>query len=255
MSHPHAGAVLPHLRKLLDTQTAKQLTDGQLLQRFATHGDDGAFAELILRHGGLVYGVCRHILRHEHDAEDAFQGTFLVLARKAGSIRRENALASWLHGVAYRVAMKARTASARRRKHETQAPSQPEQTTSSDLAWRELQAILDEELNRLPEKYRAPFVLCCLTGRSKQEAAGELGWKEGTVSSRLAHARKLLQERLTRRGVTLSSLLCGLAVAQQPATAALPAALAAATPRAALAFAAGEALADGAVSARAVIIA
>jgi RNA polymerase sigma factor (sigma-70 family) len=244
MSNRQSSGVLRGLCQLVEAQA--QLTDNQLLHRFAAYRDERAFAALLQRHGGLVYGVCRNILRHEHDAEDAFQGTFLVLARQAGAIRQEKAVGSWLYRVAYRVAMKARKAAQRRRQQESQAARDPEEQPACGLAWRELQGILDEELNRLPDKYRAPFVLCCLTGKSKSEAAAELGWKEGTVSSRLAQARKLLQARLARRGVTFSAVLSGLAIAQNAATAAVPAGLLASTQKAALAFAAGEVLAGAA---------
>jgi RNA polymerase sigma factor (sigma-70 family) len=252
MGNRQADGLLQGLCRLAEAQAA-ELTDRQLLNRFATYRDEAAFAALLQRHGGLVYGVCRHILRHDQDAEDAFQGTFLVLARQAAAIRDEKALASWLYRVAYRVATKARTAAERRRGRENETAKPPEDRSVSDLAWRELQAILDEELNRLPEKYRSPFVLCCLTGMSKSEAAAELGWKEGTVSSRLAHARKLLQSRLARRGVALSAVLSGLAVAKDGAAAAVPAGLVATTRKSAPAFAAGEAPAAGAASAPATL--
>jgi RNA polymerase sigma factor (sigma-70 family) len=219
-----------------------QLTDGQLLERFAAHRDERAFAELLKRHGGLVYAVCRNILRHEHDAEDAFQGTFLVLARRAGAIQEAKAVGSWLYRVAYRVAMKARQAAERRREHEGRVARPIEgDRAGGELAWRELQSMLDEELGRLPDKYRTPFLLCCLLGKSKSEAAAELGWKTGTVSSRLAHARKLLQTRLARRGVTLSALLSGLAITERNSTAAIPAGLLEKTCRAAVDFVSGTA--------------
>src|SRR5262249_10100333 len=161
---------------------------------------------LMQRHGGLVWGVCKHLLRQEQDVEDAFQATFLVLARRAGSIRKTDAVGSFLHGVAYRVAVKARLG-AQRRAAPQRAAARPQARPRADLGWRELQAALDEEVQRLPERYRGPFVLCCLEGKSRQDVARELGCKEGTLASRLARARALLQRRLSHRGVTLSAAL------------------------------------------------
>jgi RNA polymerase sigma factor (sigma-70 family) len=243
-----------HIHKLVGTPATPELTDAELLRRFAREQDEGAFALLVERHGRLVWAVCRRLLMHEQDAEDAFQATLLVLARKAGSIRKSRSVASWLYGVAYRTSLKTRTTIARRQKHEQKAEVRPTQGPVSEAAVRELQAILDEEVQRLPEKFRAPFVLCCLESKSKGEAASELGWPEGSVSGRVAEARKRLQRRLARRGITLAAALCALAVGES-ATAASPAALALGAVTAALAFASRKALPVGAVSARAVTIA
>jgi RNA polymerase sigma factor (sigma-70 family) len=220
MAQAHAGAILRHIQCLFGTATNEARTDAVLLQRFALQREEGAFTTLVQRHGWMVWGVCRHVLQHEQDTEDAFQATFLVLARRAGSIRKSEAVGTWLHGVAYRIAQKARTMAAKRRACERRAEPRPA-ATEPEPGWRELQAILDEELRHLPQKYRAPFVLCCLEGRSRAEAATELGWKPGTLSSRIAKARDLLQQRLTKRGVTLSAALTAGVLWNQPASAAL----------------------------------
>jgi RNA polymerase sigma factor (sigma-70 family) len=201
------GTLLRHIRQLAGPPEGP--TDRQLLDRFAAGRDEGAFAALVGRHGPMVLRVCRRVLGDAHDAEDAFQATFLVLARSAGAVRRSEALASWLHGVARRTALAAR----RRRAHEQRGTAAPPGDPAWQAAWREVQAVLDDEVGRLPAKYRAPFVLCFLEGKSRPEAARELGWKEGTVSSRLARARDRLRLRLARRGVCLSSVLAGLGLA------------------------------------------
>jgi RNA polymerase sigma factor (sigma-70 family) len=204
------AAALTHLRKETAPIAARP-SDRQLLDAYAAN-DPTAFASLVQRHGPMVLGVCRRVLRHEQDAEDAFQAVFLVLARGARTIRKSEALASWLYGVSSRVALRARRDAARRRKHEARAEPR-DNPPAWEVGWRELQSALDEEVARLPAAYRAVFLLCCLEGLSKPEAAARLGVKENTVSSRLARARRRLQGRLARRGISLAAVLAALAVA------------------------------------------
>jgi RNA polymerase sigma factor (sigma-70 family) len=231
---------LERLRRALAPPDGGGLTDGQLLARFVAGRDEAAFAALVRRHGPMVFGVCRRLLRHQQDTEDCFQAAFLVLAQKAGAIRRRESLASWLYGVAYRVALDARGAAARRRGRERQVGSmpQPEVMPAEPQDWRPL---LDRELALLREDYRSAVVLCDLEGRSRREAARLLGVPEGTLSSRLARARVLLARRLAKCGVALSA--AALAALAREASAAVPAPLTSATVRAALLIAAGQAAA------------
>jgi RNA polymerase sigma factor (sigma-70 family) len=220
MANTPLSAVLRHIHELAGSTADRERTDRHLLERFVVHRDEAAFTALVRRHGPLVQRVCRNVLHHDQDAEDALQATFLVLARKAAAIRKAEALASWLHGVAYRVAQTARRKAARRRAQEKLAMKKSAGDIPSQVMWRDVQAVVDEEIQRLPESQRAPFVLCFLEGRSRAEAAHELGWKEGTLSSRLARARLQLQKQLRRRGVTLTAVLGAAALTDRAGTAA-----------------------------------
>jgi RNA polymerase sigma factor (sigma-70 family) len=229
---------IERLRRALPPPDGGGLSDGQLLGRFLAGGDEAAFAALVRRHGPMVLGVCRRVLRDAHDAEDAFQATFLVLARKAAALGKREAVGSWLYTVAFRAALEARAAISRRRAMERQvgAMPQPEVAPAEPQDWRPL---LDQELNALPEKYRSAVVLCDLEGRPRREAARLLGLPEGTLSSRLATARRALAGRLARRGVALSG--GGLAGALAGgASAQVPPALVWGTARAAALVAAGQ---------------
>jgi RNA polymerase sigma factor (sigma-70 family) len=208
-----------HLRHIV-APNFEQYSDGELLHAFATRHDEVSFAALVQRHGELVLNVCRYVLGHEQDAEDAFQATFLVLAKKAGSVRDAASLAGFLHGVAYRLSWKAKRDAARRRKHETQAARTPRRQGTEELVWRDVQMLVEKEIALLPEKYRTPFVRCYLQGLNRAEAARELDVPEGTIWSRLSWARRRLQERLARRGVILSAVLAAFALSDRtcPAT-------------------------------------
>jgi RNA polymerase sigma-70 factor (ECF subfamily) len=217
------------------------MTDGQLLQGFVAHRDEAAFEALVRRHGPMVWGVCQRLLRNHQDAEDAFQATFLVLVRKAAAIASRELLANWLYGVAYRTALKARAANARRQARERQVPAMPEPEAVPQGLWHDLRPLLDQELSRLPDKYRVAIILCDLDGKTRQEAARQLGWPEGTVAGRLARARALLARRLTRQGVVLSGGSLAVVLAQGAASACVPTTLVASTVQAAGLFAAGQA--------------
>jgi RNA polymerase sigma factor (sigma-70 family) len=237
------------LQTLFSCGTVGGLSDSRLLDRFMSQREEVVFEAIIQRHGPMVWGVCRRVLRDHHDAEDAFQATFLVLARKAASVMPREKLGNWLYGVAYQTAMKARATTSKRRAREKQVPDMPEPEGCREDHRGDLLPLLDQELSRLPENYRAPIVLCELQGKSHREAAEQLGCPVGTVSGRLSRARAMLAERLTRRGVTLAAGSLVVLLSQGSASASMPLPLVTSTTKAATKFAAGQA-ATGVVSAK-----
>ncbi len=249
MVHAQLDAVLRQVRGFLAPGGTAGQSDGALLRAFAAANDQAAFAALVERHGPLVLAVCRRVLANAQDAEDAFQATFLLLAQKAASLGHQVSLAGWLHGIAYRTAAHARRAAYRRQRHERRARVMSTAKPECDLMWREVQTVLDEEIQRLPSIYRDTFVLCCLEQRSGAEGARQLGVKEGTVKSRLFKARTMLQQALARRGVSLSAVLAAAALTTNAASAAVSRSLVSATARAAASMAAEPSLATAAASA------
>ncbi len=213
--------VVERLRRAVSPELGR-VTDGQLLGGFLDERDEKAFTLLVRRHGPMVWGVCRRLLTHHQDAEDAFQATFLVLVRKATSIVPRDRVANWLYGVAYQTALKARALAVRKKAREKQTACMPEPVFPVADGCNDLQPLLDEELSRLPDKYRSAVVLCELEGKTRKEAATLLGWPEGTVAGRLARARALLAKRLARRGVALSGHALAAVLAQHAAASAPP---------------------------------
>lgn len=233
----NVSKVLRHLHHLLAPPGGER-TDGELLAQFVATRDEAAFAALVRRHGPMVLSVCRRMLHHTQDAEDCFQATFLVLARKATTVKRDS-VGSWLYAVAYRTSLESRAVNARRRARERQVQDMPHPEVRPPEAqdWRPW---LDQELNRLPEKYRAAIVLCDLESRSRKEAARLLHLSEGTLSSRLARGRRLLAQRLASHGLSLSAAVLATALSASAASAQVPAALVSSTTNAAVLVAAGE---------------
>jgi RNA polymerase sigma factor (sigma-70 family) len=230
------------------------LSDAELLRRFVAYRDEHAFAALVVRHGPMVFGVCRRLLRHAQDAEDAFQATFLILVRKAAVIGRRELLANWLYGVATRVAARARILATRRQEREGTNMEQLAVATREPTESRDLSAAIEEEVQRLPAKYRSPIVLCYLEGHTNEEAAGELCCPIGTIKTRLARAREMLRKRLLRRGLALSTAAFSAALSPEALAAPLPPALIHSTLQAAASFAAASPTAVGIVSAQAVAL-
>jgi RNA polymerase sigma factor (sigma-70 family) len=254
MATAQLDTVIRHLRRAVLHQDAAGPTDGQLLASFVDRKDEAAFEALVRRHGPMVFGVCLRVVHNHHDAEDAFQATFLVLARKATSVRPREKLANWLHGVALRTSMKAMAMTAKRRWREKQVMEMPEPELSQQDQGRDLQPLLDQELNGLPENYRLPILLCDLEGKTIKEATQRLGWPQGTVAGRLARGRKLLAKRLANRGVALSAGSPAAVALQKAAPAAVPAALMKSTVKAAALMAAGQATGAGVVPAKVAIL-
>jgi RNA polymerase sigma factor (sigma-70 family) len=229
------------LRRTLD-RLRKALTperpDEELLRAFIAARDEAAFAALVRRHGQMVLGVSRRVLGNLHDAEDVFQATFFVLAQKAGWVMKRAAVAAWLYKVAYRIALKSRAKNDRRRRTERKAAmSQPHTPAPGVQDW---EAALDEELNRLPEKYRLPVMLCDLDGCSRKDAERQLGLAEGTLSSRLTRGRRLLAERLARHGITFSAGALATMISEAAASARMPPGLVGSTAKTAVLVAAGK---------------
>lgn len=242
------GTLFRHLHTATLVRDGGGLTDAQFLGLFIERCDEAAFEALVRRHGPMVLGVCRRVLHNHHDAEDAFQATFLVLARKATSIAPRAMVGNWLYGVAYRTAMKARAASTRRRVKEKQVRVMPEPEAVQQSSWCDLEPLLDQEMERLPGSYRAAVVLCDLEGKTHQEAARQLGWPVGTLSTRLVRARALLAKRLSRHRLALSAGSLAVVVSANAASACVPASLMISTVKAATLIAAGQTMA-GVVSA------
>lgn len=240
------GSVLRHIRRAIGLGKAADSPDRELLERFADRGEEAAFEALLRRHGPLVLGVCRRMLSNPHDVDDAFQATFFIFVRKARAIARGDAVGSWLYRVAYHAAVKVRAAAARRQSREAPLPETEVAAVDTAESWRELQPLVDDAVNRLPEKYRRPIVLCCLEGKSNEEAARELGCPVATVGTRLSRARERLRGWLTRRGVTVPAVALATLLEQSAAPAAVPAALLDTTLKAGMLLSAGETTAAGA---------
>jgi RNA polymerase sigma factor (sigma-70 family) len=246
--------VIQHLRRVALRKDGAGLTDAQLLEEYLNRREEAALAALVHRHGPMVWGVCRRVLPNYHDAEDAFQAAFLVFVRKAASIASPELLANWLYGVAHQTALKARATTAKRSMRERQVKEMPEPAAAENDLWNELQPLLDQELSRLSDKYRSAIVLCDLEGKTRKEAARQLGVPEGTVAARLSRGRKMLAQRLVRHGLAISAGSLAAVMAQNTASAAVPSLVVGSTIKAANLFAAGQTAAAGGISAKAVAL-
>jgi RNA polymerase sigma factor (sigma-70 family) len=243
------ASTIGHLQTLFEAGTAAGMSDGLLLERFVARRDGLAFEAIVARHGPMVLSVCRRMLPELSDVEDAFQATFLILVQKAGTLRDRQRMGPWLYGVAHRVATRARVQTARRRSRERPGVEDAAAESYGEVEHHELLVVLDDEVARLPEKYRATIVLCDLEGRTHEEAARHLGCPLGTIKSRLDWARKRLRSRFIDRGLAPSAVVLGAGLAPGPAKAAVPAGLLDVTLKSALQGNAGRATVTGTVSA------
>jgi RNA polymerase sigma factor (sigma-70 family) len=241
--------VIHHLRRAVAREESGDVTDAQLLDAFVRRRDEAAFELLLWRHASMVLGVCRRQLHDHHEAEDALQATFMIFVRKAATISKRDSVGCWLHRVACRIALRARAQAARRPKSTLSSDEVPAREGPDEVLWRDLRPVLEEEVDRLPEKYRRPFILCYLEGNTNEQAAQQLGCPKGTVLSRLMRGRERLRIRLERRGVVLSGAMLACLLTSRAAVAAPSTALVSAIIKAAIPFAAGKAAA-GLVSAR-----
>ncbi|VTT97995.1 sigma-70 family rna polymerase sigma factor : RNA polymerase sigma factor, sigma-70 family OS=Singulisphaera acidiphila (strain ATCC BAA-1392 / DSM 18658 / VKM B-2454 / MOB10) GN=Sinac_7487 PE=4 SV=1: Sigma70_r2: Sigma70_r4_2: Secretin [Gemmataceae bacterium] len=248
MAPAHLRSAVHRVRRTVLPPEASDTSDGPLLRSFIERNDGEAFAALVRRHGRMVLGVCRRVARNHHDAEDAFQATFLVLARRAASVNPREQLPNWLYGVAFRTASKARALAARRRAREARAALGRADEGVPPVERDDLRSVIDRELNALPAGYRLALLVCDLEGESVRDAAERLGWPQGTLAGRLARGRKLLARRLASRGVVVPAGTLAAALAADPVMACVPAALFASTVRAARTGAASPTPAAGAVS-------
>jgi RNA polymerase sigma factor (sigma-70 family) len=250
MATSQMNEVIQCIRRAVVASGAEaDLTDGQLLERVISRREEAAVAALVRRHAPMVWAVCHRVLRNHHDAEDAFQATFLVLLRKAASIVSSEKLANWLYGVAYQTALNAKETAARRKGKERQVIDIPEPKVVEPDPWLELQPFLDQELSRLPNKYRIAIILCDLEGKTRKEAARQLKIPEGTLSSRLTTARTVLAKRLARHGLAVAGGAVAAVLSQKVALASVPASVVCSTIKAVTQVAAGKMTATGLISA------
>lgn len=243
--------LIDSLRRAMLVGGKSDLTDGQLLEDYISRCDVASVAALVQRHGPMVWGVCRRVLRNHHDAEDAFQATFLVLVRKAASIMPREMVGNWLYGVAHQTVLKARATTAKRQARERQVKEMPEPAAKPEPnLWNHLEPLLDQALSRLPNKYRIAIVLCDLEGKTHKEAARQLKIPEGTLSTRLRTARAMLAKRLARHGLVVSGGALAAVLSQKMASAGVPTSVLSGTIKAMTLVAAGQAVATGVISAK-----